>query len=99
MDCDDLKRLVLRQLKAIHPGIEQDFEKIKSHHWGDDPYAGGVGVLLEPYQYNDIFNDMVKPEGRIYFAGDHCSRFQTRWIQGALESAIQTASDVHNAPR
>lgn len=98
-DHEDLKRLVMRQLKAIHPRIENAYDgKIESHHWGDDPYAGGVGVLLAPYQYVEIFADMVKPEGRIYFAGDHCSRFATRWIQGALESAIQTAWNVHNAP-
>ena len=99
LPADYLKHLVLRQLNAIHKGIKDDYDdKIESHHWGDDPYAGGVGVLLEPYQYKDIFDDMVRPEGRIFFAGDHCSRFQTRWIQGALESAIQTAWDVHNAP-
>ena len=92
-----LERLVRRQLKAIHDKIEADFEKMVYHHWGNDPYAGGVGVLLEPYQYKDIFDDMVRPEGRIYFAGDHCSRFDTRWIQGALESAIRTAWAVHTA--
>lgn len=95
----DLLRLIQRQLRAIHEPIEKEYDdRWDFYHWGRDPFAGGVGVLLDPTQYKDIFRDIGEPEGRIYFAGDHCSRYETRWIQGALESAIRTADAVHNAP-
>ena len=92
-----LIQLTLEHLADIHPDIERYYEGSLVHHWGLDPFAGGVGVLFEPNQTSNLFDDIVSPEDRIYFAGDHCSRFEKRWIQGALESALQTARDVHNA--
>ena len=40
--------------------------------------------------------DIVKPEGRIHFAGEHCSLYHA-WIQGALESGIRAAREIHEA--
>ena len=40
--------------------------------------------------------DIVKPEGRIHFAGEHCSLYHA-WIQGALESGIRAARAIHEA--
>jgi len=36
----------------------------------------------------------VRPEGRILFAGEHCSLYHA-WIQGALESGIRAARQIH----
>ncbi|WNZ21923.1 flavin monoamine oxidase family protein [Leptolyngbya sp. NK1-12] len=93
---DYLIRQAIENLREIHPQIDRTFEVAVYHHWGNDPYAGGVGALLEPGTMSS-FNDIVAPEGRVYFAGDHCSKFKTRWIQGAIESAIHAAQDVHAA--
>jgi monoamine oxidase len=35
----------------------------------------------------------VRPEGRIHFAGEHTS-LDHRWIEGAVESAIRTATEI-----
>ena len=40
--------------------------------------------------------DIVRPEGRIHFAGEHCSLHHA-WIQGALESGIRAAQAIHAA--
>ena len=37
------------------------------------------------------------PEGRIHFAGEHCSLCHA-WIQGALESGVRAAREIHEAP-
>ena len=37
-----------------------------------------------------------RPEGRIHFAGEHCSLYHA-WIQGALESGIRAAQAIHEA--
>jgi monoamine oxidase len=38
--------------------------------------------------------DIVRTEGRILFAGEHCSLYHA-WIQGALESGIRAAQAIH----
>ena len=37
-----------------------------------------------------------RPEGRIHFAGEHCSLYHA-WIQGALESGLSAARAIHEA--
>ena len=39
----------------------------------------------------------MRPEGRIHFAGEHCSLYHA-WIQGALESGIRAAQAIHETP-
>lgn len=39
----------------------------------------------------------MRPEGRILFAGEHCSLYHA-WIQGALESGLNAARAIHEAP-
>ena len=39
---------------------------------------------------------IVAPEGRIHFAGEHTSLYHA-WIQGALESGIRAAREIHEA--
>ena len=39
----------------------------------------------------------MAPEGRIHFAGEHTSLYHA-WIQGALESGIRAAKEIHEAP-
>ena len=40
--------------------------------------------------------DIVRPEGRFYFAGEHCALYHA-WIQGALEFGIRAAREIHEA--
>lgn len=91
-----LIRQAIENLREIHPQIDRTFEVAVYHHWGNDPHAGGVGAVFEPGTMAN-FDDIVMPEGRVYFAGDHCSKFETRWIQGAIESGLNVARRVHEA--
>ena len=38
--------------------------------------------------------DAVKPEGPVYFAGEHTS-LKHAWIEGAVETAVRAAIEVH----
>ena len=53
-----------------------------------------AGVV--PEQQTQLQADIVKPEGRIHFAGEHCSLYHA-WIQGALESGLLAARAIHEA--
>jgi len=40
-----------------------------------------------------LYKATTQPEGRIFFAGEHCSPHQG-WIQGAIMSALETVSSI-----
>jgi hypothetical protein len=46
-----------------------------------------------PGQFTSRFEAARRPEGSVYFAGEHLSRHHT-WIAGALESAWETVSSI-----
>jgi monoamine oxidase len=96
---DEATRLeqALEDVEHIHPRIREEFESGASHAWYDDKYAGGAFALFEPEQQTKLQEDITRPEGRIYFAGEHCSLHHA-WIQGALESGIRAAREIHEGP-
>ncbi len=87
----------LENVAEIHPQIREAFEGGASHMWHDDPYAGGAFALFDPGQQTLLHDEIVKPEGRIYFAGEHVSLYHA-WIQGAFESGLRAAVAIHNRP-
>jgi len=89
--------LALKDVAKIHPEILDEIEGGASHAWYNDPYAVGAFALFEPGQETTLHPDIVKPEGRVHFAGEHCSLWHA-WIQGALESGIRAAEAIHAAP-
>ena len=85
----------LEDVAEIHPQITQEFEVGVSWMWHDDEFAGGAFALFDPGQQTLLQDQIVKPEGRIYFAGEHASSYHA-WIQGALESGIRAAVEIHS---
>ncbi|MFI0981975.1 flavin monoamine oxidase family protein [Streptomyces sp. NPDC021093] len=66
----------------------------RTQSWMRDPYAYGEASVLLPGQHTELFPDIPAPEGRLHFAGCHTS-VKPAWIEGALESAVRTALEVH----
>ena len=95
---DDETRLeeALEDVAKIHPRIREVYEVGASHAWYDDRWANGAFALFAPEQKTQLQADIVAPEGRIHFAGEHCSLHHA-WIQGALESGIRAAREIHEA--
>ena len=52
--------------------------------------------MFAPEQQTELQAAIVQPEGRVLFAGEHCSLYHA-WIQGALESGIRAARQIHEA--
>ncbi len=87
----------LEDVGAIHPRIHDEFEVGAVKDWYGDPYARGAFALFEPEQQTRLYDHIVAPEGRIHFAGEHTSLYHA-WIQGALESGVRAAKEIHEAP-
>ena len=56
-----------------------------------------VVALFAPEQQTSLQQAIVQPEGRIYFAGEHCSLYHA-WIQGSIESALRVSRQIHELP-
>jgi monoamine oxidase len=87
----------LENVAVIHPQIVDEFEVGASHMWHDDEFAGGAFALFDPGQQTLLHEEIIKPEGRIHFAGEHASLYHA-WIQGAFESGLRAAIAIHQAP-
>jgi monoamine oxidase len=86
----------LENLALIHPQALEAFECGASKMWHDDDLAGGAFALFDPGQQTQLHEHIIAPEGRIHFAGEHASLAHA-WIQGAIESGLRAAYEVHTA--
>jgi monoamine oxidase len=87
----------LENVAAIHPQVAREFEVGTSYMWHHDEFAGGAFALFDPGQQTHLYEAIVRPEGRIHFAGEHASRAHA-WIQGAIESALRAALEIQARP-
>ena len=97
MDEETRLEEALEDVSRIHPGIREVYEVGASHAWYDDRFANGAFAMFEPGQQSELQADIVRPEGRIHFAGEHCSLYHA-WIQGALESGLRAGRAIHEQP-
>ncbi|HEY2705013.1 MAG TPA: flavin monoamine oxidase family protein [Candidatus Dormibacteraeota bacterium] len=86
----------LEDVSQIHPQVLQEFEVGASKVWQDDPFSCGAFALFNPDQKTLLHEHIIAPEGRIHFAGEHAS-LNHRWIQGAVDSGLRAAREVHMA--
>ena len=87
-------RQALDNIEEIHPGARQEIEGGASKVWMNDPFAGGAYAFFQAHQEAALHDSIVAPEGRYHFAGEHCS-LTHRWIQGAVESGLRVAAEIH----
>jgi monoamine oxidase len=97
MDEETRLEEALDDVARIHPRIRDVYEGGATHAWYSDRWARGAFAMFAPGQQTELQADIVAPEGRIHFAGEHCSLYHA-WIQGALESGIRAAAAIHEAP-
>ncbi len=84
----------LDDLVEIHPQAREEFECGASKMWHDDEFAGGAFALFDPGQQTLLYQDIIQPEGRMRFAGEHASLAHA-WIQGAIESGLREAHAIN----
>jgi monoamine oxidase len=84
----------LEDLAVIHPQVTDEFEVGASKIWHHDEFAGGAFALFDPGQQTLLYDAITAPEGRFFFAGEHASLAHA-WIQGAIESGLRAATEVH----
>jgi monoamine oxidase len=96
MDEETRLEEALDDVARIHPRIREVYEGGASYAWYNDRYANGAFAMFEAGQQTQLQADIVRPEGRIHFAGEHCSLYHA-WIQGSIESGLRAARAIHEA--
>jgi monoamine oxidase len=87
----------LEQVEMIYPGMREHFEGGVTKCWDEDEWARGASAFYKPGQFSSLLPHVARPEGRIYFAGEHTSVWSDGWMQGALESGNRVAREVNEA--
>ena len=95
LSAEDRVQQATENLERLHPQIKGKklIEGGASVMWGSMENFGGGFALFNPGQEQRYYEVIRKPEGRIHFAGEHTS-LDHRWIEGAVESAIRTATEI-----
>jgi len=79
--------------RAAFPEIETQLQKVLVHRWADDPYARGAFSVFRPGQMSRWTSTILRPEGRVHFAGEHTSA-HSGWIEGALWSGEHVSQEI-----
>lgn len=85
-------RVSLERMEQVFPGTRANFESGVTKCWSDDEWSLGAWVHFD----EKALPLVTRPEGRIYFAGDHTSR-RPSWMQGALESGLRVVKEITEA--
>ncbi len=98
MDESIRNRLAMDQAQKVYPNIFDFVEATSWKCWDSDPWALGGYSWYKPGTVRALAPHLSTPEGRVHFAGEHtapCSLHAT--IQGAIQSGIRAAGEVHEA--
>ncbi|GGE37175.1 putative L-amino-acid oxidase YobN [Pullulanibacillus camelliae] len=88
-------RLALDNLAQLHGHKIYDlFVTGASYSWLQDPWAAGGFSAYQPGNRLRFGKACTQPEQHIHFAGEHASSHPA-WIEGAVESGIRTALEIH----
>ncbi len=81
-------------MSDVFPELPQYLVNTASYSWHGNQNIGGAVALWRPGAFRTIYPHLATPEGRVYFAGEHCSPWHS-WIQGAIHSGIRAAIEVN----
>ena len=91
----DREARALEHLSGVHPQLGQagTVTRTASWSWDQHPWSSGAFAWFMPGQHSALYRDVIAPEGRVHFAGEHASLSHT-WIQGAFESALRAVREI-----
>jgi monoamine oxidase len=91
-------RISRESIEALHPGKSKLLGKGVTVGWGEVPWSEGVGAVgrdFGPEKRSARYDELLKPEGPIVFAGEHLS-YVGLWQEGAALSAHEALKIVQS---
>jgi monoamine oxidase len=86
----------IRDMDEVHPNLRRNLETVVIKSWATDPWQRGAYPVY-PVGQLKWYADICKPEGGVWFAGDHASGLPG-WIEGAITSGLKAAREVSAKP-
>lgn len=80
-------------IEKLHPGHSRELKNPVYVNWGEIPYNYGSWIHGRDEEYEKIYQRIILPDRRVYFAGDHTSRL-IGWQEGAALSAYRTIHQI-----
>jgi monoamine oxidase len=93
----EIEAIASETLGALRPASEGKVRLRRVVRWTEEnPLTGGAYMHFAPGQIARWADTMGAPAGRLYFAGEHLSRFYTG-MEGAMESGEAAAAAILSA--
>lgn len=92
---EEIVNVVKEKISRFHPEILEEGMVTDSFVMAWDRFPWSAGALSYPWpgQALTLFDDIVDPDGSLYFAGEHCAT-ERPWIQAAQRSALMSVLDI-----
>ncbi|OAA67514.1 lysine-specific histone demethylase 1 [Cordyceps fumosorosea ARSEF 2679] len=94
---EDLIREATETLRSVFgPDVPHPLEAVVTR-WGSDPFARGSYSSAAPDMQPKDYDNMAKPLGNLFFAGEHTIGTHPATVHGAYLSGLRAASEVAEA--
>lgn len=93
MPAKERGRFVLDYLARVRPSTQGRLEVSGVFSWEEQAFAQGCSHSYAPGQAARFRREMIKPHGRIHFAGEHTRRLEVG-MEGAMESGERAAIEI-----
>lgn len=92
-DTETLKKEVFEVLRSVYPQAQIP-KKVISSEWHKDEFTQGSYSYLPLWGEELLYDLLAKPEGKVYFAGEHTSKDFPSTTHGAYLSGIRAAQEI-----
>lgn len=89
----DRAQFVLSEIERMRPSTKSKLEIVGVHSWPQYMFVEGCRHSYGPGQVTRWTHDMIKPHGRLHFAGEHTRRLDVG-MESAMESGERAAIEV-----
>ncbi|TQV99670.1 lysine-specific histone demethylase 1 [Cordyceps javanica] len=91
---EDLIREATETLRSVFgPDVPHPREAVVTR-WGSDPFARGSYSSAAPEMQPEDYDNMARPLGNLFFAGEHTIGTHPATVHGAYLSGLRAASEV-----
>jgi len=89
----DRAAFVLAELERMRPSLKGKLDVVGVHSWPQYMFVEGCRHSYGPGQVTRWAADMIKPHGRLHFAGEHTRRLDVG-MESAMESGERAAIEI-----